>query len=661
MPGSRRAARALRASSACVGAAALALCVVASPAAAQRPGLERAKLGLASDRTAHRAGETARIAAVVDVEPGWHIQSHTPTFDYLIPTELTVEVPAGWRAAQIEYPPHQMWTAQFEPDAPLAVYQGRVRILATVAVPADWKEGAAGIGAKLRYQACDERQCLPPRDATASLVLTIGDDGEPANEDLFGGSSAGAPPAAGGGSSAASTALDTGARSNGAAAPRDATHGSGAAPSTSRAPNARVASSGAIGWSDLFGKLLLGVLGGLILNAMPCVLPVLSLKLAGILQHAGGDRRAIARGGLATSAGIVTSFVALALLAIGVRAAGGLVGWGVQFQNPAFVVFLLLVVVLFCLNLWGVFEVPLPRFLSQFGGGGHDGVLGHFVTGLFATLMATPCSAPFLGTAVGFGLSQSAGVILAVFVAIGIGMALPYLFMAAVPGSVARLPRPGAWMLQLKVVLGFLLAGAAVWLLYVLSAQVSPERLAAIEVGLLVLSLLVWLGGSPESTRATRTIGRAGALIAIAGTIFLAARATPVAIAVARPPEQGGAIDWTTFDRGRAESLARDGRLVFVDVTADWCFTCKANERLILDTSEVTDAFVRHQVIAMRADWTNQNEAIARFLADFGRYSIPFYLLYRPGAEPHLFSELLTKRDVLRVLDESAGREAHRE
>jgi suppressor for copper-sensitivity B len=392
---------------------------------------------------------------------------------------------------------------------------------------------------------------------------------------------------------------------------------------------------------------------------MPCVLPVLSLKLVGILQHAGQDRRAIATGGLATSAGIVISFIALALLAIGVRAAGGLVGWGVQFQNPAFVTFLAVVVVLFSLNLWGVFEVPLPRALSRFSGGGaHDGVLGHFATGLFATLMATPCSAPFLGTAVGFGLSQSAGVILAVFTAIGVGMALPYLFMAAVPGSVARLPKPGAWMLKLKVVLGFLLAGAAIWLLYVLSAQVSPERLAAIEVGLLVLSLLVWLGGDPMGATALRTIGRVGAVAAIAGTLFIAARATPVAIDVQRQSAAGHGIDWTMFDRGQAESLARDGRLVFVDVTADWCFTCKANERLILDTREVTEAFARHAVIPMRADWTNQNEEIARFLADFGRYSIPFYLLYRPGAEPHLFPELLSKRDVLRVLDQSAGQQA---
>ncbi|HEX2464201.1 MAG TPA: thioredoxin family protein [Thermoanaerobaculia bacterium] len=611
---------------------------------AQRPALEKARLELASDRSAYRGGETARIAAMAQVEQGWHIQSHTPSLDYLIPTVLTLDLPDGWAEAKIEYPPHRMWTAQFEPDQPLAVYEGKVRFLATVAIPADWKEDAAEIVATLHYQACDDRQCLPPRDATATLVLPLGEDGEATNEELFvavAGDGAAAPPSG------------SGANGSGAAAASVESRPAIAASAPARAAG--------ISFGDLLGKLLLGVLGGLILNAMPCVLPVLSLKLVGILQHAGQDRRAIATGGLATSAGIVASFIALALVAIGVRAAGGLVGWGVQFQNPAFVVFLAIVVVLFCLNLWGVFEVPLPRALSRFdAGGAHHGVLGHFVTGLFATLMATPCSAPFLGTAVGFGLSQSAGVILAVFTAIGVGMALPYLFMAAVPGSVARLPRPGAWMVKLKVVLGFLLAGAAIWLLYVLSSQVSPERLAAIEVGLLVLSMLVWFGGDPMGSRVARVIGRGGALAAIAGTLFLAARATPVAIDVERAPP-GGAIGWTAFDRAQAETLARDGRLVFVDVTADWCFTCKANERLILETREVIAAFARLQVVPMRADWTNQNEEIARFLADFGRYSIPFYLLYRPGAEPHLFPELLTKRDVLRVLDESVSREARRE
>jgi len=623
------------------GTAVLAGVVLSFALGAQPPPLAKARLELAADRTSYAAGERFRIAAIADVDPGWHIQSHTPSFDYLIPTALTLELPDGWVEAEIEYPPHELWTSQFE-DEPLAVYDGRVRILAASTVPAGWGGTAAEIAARLRYQACDDRQCLPPREATATVILPIGEPGEPVNEALFS-----AP------EDRASVERGTGEAGAAAASGGDPRGPSATGGGGDTAPPAAVA--------GLAGVLLLGVLGGLVLNAMPCVLPVLSLKLVGILQHAGRDRRAIVVGGLATAAGIVASFLALAVLAIGVRAAGGLVGWGVQFQNPVFVTFLAVVVVLFCLNLWGVFEVPLPRALSRFGvGGAHEGALGHFVTGLFATLMATPCSAPFLGTAVGFGLSQSAAVIVAVFAAIGFGMALPYLFMAAVPGSVARLPRPGAWMVELKVILGFLLAGAAIWLLYVLSAQVSPERLAAIEIGLLVLALLVWLAGerARSGRRATRAVAQTAVVAAAAATLWLAAAATPVELEVARPAAES--IGWAEFDRDQAEGLAREGRLVFVDVTADWCFTCKANERLVLETAEVTAAFARHQVVPMRADWTNQDEEIARFLADHGRYSIPFYLLYRPGGEPHLFPELLRKRDVLRVLDESAGLTASR-
>ena len=324
-----------------------------------------------------------------------------------------------------------------------------------------------------------------------------------------------------------------------------------------RSPRSDRRGSPGISFGDLLGKLLLGVLGGLILNAMPCVLPVLSLKLVGIMQHAGQDRRAIATGGLATSAGIVTSFIALALLAIGVRAAGGLVGWGVQFQNPAFVVFLAIVVVLFCLNLWGVFEVPLPRALSRFGAGGaHEGVLGHFVTGLFATLMATPCSAPFLGTAVGFGLSQSAGVILAVFTAIGIGMALPYLFMAAVPGQ-RRASAPARRLDGQAQGRARLPARGRRDLAALRAVGAGEPRAGGGDRGRAARPLAPGLARrrSRWARRAARAIGRVGAVAAIAGTLFLAARATPVAIDGRAPAGAGGGIGWTDV-RSRAAPRA---------------------------------------------------------------------------------------------------------
>jgi suppressor for copper-sensitivity B len=562
---------------------------------AQRPRLERAELSLAVDRSSYAAGDTARIAARLVVEPGWHVQSNTPTFDYLIPTELSLTAPPGWLVGDVTYPRHTMWTAEFE-DEPLAVYEGEVLLFAELAVPSEAR-GTATVEATVRYQACDDRQCLPPIDATASLELPIGNTGRPTNAAIF---------------------------TPGESAPR------------------ATASTG------LLGILAVGLLGGLILNAMPCVLPVLSLKLLGLLHHAGQHKRVVVAGSLATAAGIVVSFWALAGLAILARSAGELIGWGVQFQNPTFVTFLTLVVLLFCLNLWGLFEVPLPARLASYGDGGHEGIAGHFVTGLFATLMATPCSAPFLGTAVGFGLAQSGGVILAVFTAIGIGMSLPYLALAAFPSSTSWLPKPGIWMLKLKVVMGFLLAGAAVWLLYVLASQVSGERLAFIQGGLLLVSLFVWLTHASREVGLGRALARVGVVAGILLTLALSAGGGPAPSA--GTTEIASLIQWTDFDRREAEALAQEGRLVFVDVTADWCFTCKANERLVLETTPVADAFERHGVVAMRADWTNRDEEIAQFLADFGRYSIPFYMLYQPGAEPHLFSEILRRDDILEAL-----------
>jgi len=401
--------------------------------------------------------------------------------------------------------------------------------------------------------------------------------------------------------------------------------------------------------------ILLGVLGGLILNAMPCVLPVLSLKVFGLVKSAAQDRQAVVVGSLATSMGILLSFWALALAAILVKSAGGAVGWGVQFQQPVFVVILAIIVVLFCLNLWGVFEIGLPGRLAGFvDSGPKEGIPGHLASGLFATLMATPCSAPFLGSAVGFALGQQASTIFAIFTAIAIGMALPYLLLAVFPGAVRWLPKPGPWMNQLRVVLGFLLAAAAVWLFYVLAAQMSREDVAFVELGILGLALFIYLRHRVAKRWGGKLITALGALFCIALAIGLAAKADSTAEVLASE-KTVGLIPWVTFDRHEAESQAQNGRLVFVDVTADWCFTCKVNERLVLETADVAATFEKFDVIPMKADWTNRSDSISQYLADHGRYGIPFYLLYRPGAEPHLFGELLTAENVIQVVEESAS------
>ncbi len=588
------------------GAAAVAagLCLAAVAGGQFRPPA-KASLEAVADLTSYAGGESVRIAAVVTVDDGWHIQSHTPSFDYLIPTEIAFELPADWPQPDVSYPDHIMWQSEFEAD-PLAVYEHEAVIHAELDVPADAVAGTVEVPVELTYQACNDRTCLPPTTAEATVSLEIGATGEPTGHPAF----------------EAAPATPTGA------------------------------SAGALG---LFAALLAALLGGLILNGMPCVLPIVSLKLFGLAQASGRSRREITAGALMTTLGILVSFWVLAAATLIARSAGEAVGWGIQFQNPLFVTFLALVLTLFSLNVWGLFEIQLPQAISnRLGGGQSEGYSGHFFSGVFATLMATPCSAPFLGTAVGFALSQPAATIVATFTAVGVGLAAPYLLLAAVPNATRLLPKPGEWMATLRGIMGFLIAGTTVWLLYVLAAQMDSARLAFVEVGLLVLALFVWLQGRSRGG-APRILGRLGAVAAALFVLVLAGGASAHSGGTGGGPGMERVLNWVPFDPVQAVTLADEGRLVFVDVTADWCATCKVNERLVLETEETAALFARYDVVAMQADWTNRDDGIARYLASFGRYGIPFYALYRPNQEPHVFGELLRGSRLEEAIRSSAG------
>ncbi len=393
--------------------------------------------------------------------------------------------------------------------------------------------------------------------------------------------------------------------------------------------------------ATLVSMLGLALLGGLILNLMPCVLPVLSLKLLAALPKDGHSAARVRRGFLGTAAGIVLSFLVLALASAGLKAAGLAVGWGVQFQSPYFLIFLVAVLTLFACNLWGFFEVPLPQRVVDRGLHAHLGSIG---TGAFATLLAVPCSAPFLGTALGFALSTGPAEIVAIFLALGLGMAAPYLLVAAVPHLAALLPRPGRWMSQLRRALGLLLALSALWLLYVLVGEIGAR--ATVFVAALMASAVAGLG----------FLRHAGPRWATLGVAFLAAMLVP---GVALPPPaavaEGGL--WQQFQPGAIGALVRDGNVVFVDVTADWCLTCKVNERLVLDAPSVRQALGQPKVIAMRADWTRPNSTIAAYLDRFGRYGIPFNAVYGPNAPSGLaLPELLTTGAVTSALARAEGR-----
>lgn len=408
-------------------------------------------------------------------------------------------------------------------------------------------------------------------------------------------------------------------------------------------PPARTgAASGAHSLALILG---LALLGGLILNLMPCVLPVLSIKLLSVVGHGGGTAAQVRRGFLASAAGILFSFAVLAAILVGLQAAGVSIGWGIQFQQPVFMVAMTVIVTLFACNLFGLFEIALPHRIAQIAGtaGDSHSLAGHFAMGAFATLLATPCSAPFLGTAVGFALSRGPLEIFGIFLVLGVGLALPYLLIAAVPALATRLPRPGAWMVWLRRALGVALLATAAWLISVIAIQVGAH--GAVSVALLMGLVVAVLGlrRLPES-RLGRHAGKAVAVLSIAA----------IAVAIVHEPERLPAPAttatalWRPFDPGELRRLTAAGKVVFVDVTADWCLTCKVNKTLVLDSAPVADWLSRPNVVAMRADWTRPNAAIAAYLASFGRYGIPFNAVYGPAApDGVVLPELLSARAVL--------------
>ncbi len=403
--------------------------------------------------------------------------------------------------------------------------------------------------------------------------------------------------------------------------------------------------------TGLLVSLLFALLGGALLNLMPCVFPVLSLKVMGFAQHAD-DRRAHLASGAAYTAGVVLSFVALAGLLLALRAGGEQLGWGFQLQSPAVVAALAALFTLIGLNLAGVFEFGSVLPSSWATARARHPAADSFLTGVLAVAVASPCTAPFMGAALGAALTMPAWQALSVFAALGLGMALPYLAAAAFPPLARALPRPGAWMAHFKVLMAFPMFATVVWLVWVLGVQVGPDGVAALLGLLVALAFGAWALGSPTLGPRARAGFGATALVVLAAALAWAAPALHQP-AVAQQPGAAEAAsgDWQPWSAERVAQAQAAGQAVFVDFTAAWCVTCQFNKRTTLAQAEVKQAFADKRVLLLRADWTKRDAAITAELTRLGRSGVPVYALYAPGAAgPRLLSEILSVAEVREAL-----------
>jgi suppressor for copper-sensitivity B len=399
----------------------------------------------------------------------------------------------------------------------------------------------------------------------------------------------------------------------------------------------------------LFSAILLAIFGGAILNIMPCVLPVLSIKLISVIRHSESEISHIRFSFLSTIIGILSCFVVFALCASIIKLTGNSLGWGLQFQNPYFLIFLIVILIVFVGNLLGVFEINFDRFLATILNKKiskeeeeKNIFLPNFLSGILAVLLATPCSAPFLGAAISFALVQSFFVIFLIFFFIGIGFSLPYFILIFAPKLVYILPRPGNWMIQIKQLMAGLLAATVIWLIYVLSHNIGA--LPAFLAGIIAVTILACFKIKTEFFK----------FLAIA-TLAILSFLLPMKLQKQQKISKDSYESfWVEFDEAKLHQLIIEGKTVVVDITADWCLSCKFNKIRVLQDKEVMAKLNGNDIIAMRGDITNPNEKIINFLHENNRFAIPFNAVYGPKAPDGLLaSELLTKKELFELIEKA--------
>jgi thiol:disulfide interchange protein DsbD len=406
---------------------------------------------------------------------------------------------------------------------------------------------------------------------------------------------------------------------------------------------------------SLVEALLFALLGGLVLNLMPCVFPVLAMKAAAFARLAGQGRGEMRRDGLAYTAGVLVSFAVMAAIVVAIRASVGEVSWGFQFQSPVFSLLIAYLFFVVGLNLSGVYEIG-GRFAGVGQGlAGRGGTVGSFFTGALAVIVATPCTAPFMAAALGFALSQPAPQTVAVLLAVGLGLALPYLLLSITPALQRLMPRPGPWMDRLRQFLAFPMYASAVWMIWVLTQQTGADGVIYALGGMILIAFAVWLlrigSGASPATWLRRGLAAVAVLLAFAAALKLEDGPATAASASGGAAAGVNFDGWERFSRDRLNQAVAAGRPVFVDFTAAWCITCLVNERIALETPTTRHAFEQAGVVKLKGDWTNRDAEITSLLRELGRAGVPLYLFWAPGAErPKILPQVLTEAMILSEL-----------
>ncbi len=650
-------------------------------------------------------GVPYRVGLLLRHDPGWHTYWKSTATGYA--TSVAWRLPDGFTVSELQWPVPKVYAFQGLVDY---VYEGEVLLMATLVPPADWFEPELEIGFTAEWLMCAE-VCMPGRVSSSLTVPVRHGAAQPsAWADRFARADFAlpAPPVAYSARAmgeARTVILEIRGTlpdsvyffdDKGVFQPEPAARVQRPAPDTLRVELKLDPATAALpqrltgtlagfpGWpqADLrpglaidlpilaapaaslppdgasLGLLLLAFLGGLILNLMPCVFPVLGIKIMGFVAQAGESRGRVIAHGLIFTGGVLASFWALAGVLLALRAGGEQLGWGFQLQSPGFVLALTLLLFAFGLNLSGLFEVGQSAVGVGAGLVRRSGLGGSFFSGVLATVVATPCAAPFLAPALGAALALPPLASFLLFTCIALGLATPYLVLSGFPALIALLPKPGAWMETFKQAMAFLLYATVAYLLWVLAGQLTEGggytafALLKVLASLVLLALGLWVYGRWTAYHRPRRVRTAGAAVSVA----IIAAAIAAGFSGTRPEswaEQGPT--WEDWAPGKAEALAAAGRVVYVDFTARWCVTCQTNKAAVFSSARVRGRLRELDAVLLRADWTHQDPAITQALAAFGRSAVPFNLVYGPGTpEPIVLPELLTPAIVLDALERAA-------